>query len=114
MSPTTAIAHKAFIAAAQSPQADTFTFVDVVSEDLIKEYARPPLNSPYIHEHLPCIRKRRAGEKVGTVKLYRSFDEPLALEGEVTEQAVVSLVTGHGFPYFVRPPVPLSPHLPWI
>lgn len=76
-------AHKAFIAAAQSPQADTFTFVDVVSEDLIKE----------------------AGEKVGTVKLYRSFDEPLALEGEVTEQAVVSLVTGHGFPYFEPAPV---------
>ena len=33
---------------------------------------------------------------------------------QVTEQAVVSLVTGHGFPYFVRPPVPLSPHLALI
>jgi protein disulfide-isomerase A1 len=75
-------AHKAFVAASQNAQTDAFTFIDILSEDLIKE----------------------AGESVGTVKLYRTFDEPLALEGEVTEQAIVNLVTAHGFPYFEPAP----------
>jgi protein disulfide-isomerase A1 len=71
-------AHKAFVAAASDPLAESFTFIDVVSADLIEE----------------------AGEKVNTVKLYRSFAEPLALEGEVTTEAIVKLVATHGFPYF--------------
>jgi len=79
-------AHKAFIAAAQNAQAEAYTFIDVLSEDLATD----------------------AGEKVGTVKLYRSFDEPLTLDGEVTEKSIVNLVAAHGFPYFEPAPVSWS------
>jgi protein disulfide-isomerase A1 len=71
-------AHKAFIAAASDPLVESFTFIDVVSPDLIEE----------------------AGEKVGTVKLYRPFAEPLALEGELTKESIAKLAATHGYPYF--------------
>jgi len=73
-------AHKAFVAAASSGnQVETLSFVDVLSDELIKE----------------------ADEKVDTVKVYRTFADPIALDkANINKDAIVKFALAHAHPYF--------------